>query len=130
VGLGGCVFFFFCAAGDLDGSGGSWGEDLRKPPTDASPSAEIEFTLSKKWFSRGSPICHARPGGVWGCAPDPPESELFGNRSVPQRRVKVARGMLRRFSAAVATSREDQRSQDRARKSSWELVLKLSGKAC
>ena len=27
---------------------GELGEDLRKPPTDASPSAEIEFTLSKK----------------------------------------------------------------------------------
>jgi hypothetical protein len=25
-----------------------WGEDLRKPPTDASPGAKIEFTLSKK----------------------------------------------------------------------------------
>jgi len=37
-------------AGDLDGFGGELGEDLRKPPTDASPSAEIEFTLSKKWY--------------------------------------------------------------------------------
>jgi hypothetical protein len=38
------------------------------------------------------PICHARPGGVWGCAPDPPvRSELFGNRSVPHRRMSAAR---------------------------------------
>jgi hypothetical protein len=43
------------------------------------------------------PICHARPGGVWGCAPDPPvRSELFGNRSVPQRRVRVARKIATR----------------------------------
>jgi hypothetical protein len=70
--------------GNLDGFGGL-GEDLRKPPTDASPSAEIEFTLSKKWFSRRSHLPMPRPGGVAS------KSELFGNRSVPQRRVRVAR---------------------------------------
>jgi hypothetical protein len=61
-------FFFFCAAGDLDGFGGKLGEDLRKPPTDASPSAEIEFTPSKKMVQQE--IAMPRPGG--GGAPDPP----------------------------------------------------------
>jgi hypothetical protein len=55
-----------CAVGDLDGFGGELGEDLRKPPTDASPSAEIEFTLSKKWFSRRFPSAMPAPVGCGG----------------------------------------------------------------
>jgi hypothetical protein len=70
---------------------GGLGEDLRKPPTDASPSAEIEFTLSKKWFSRRSPSAMPARWGVGVCTGPASKSELFGNRSVPQRRVRVAR---------------------------------------
>jgi hypothetical protein len=42
------------------------GEDLRKPPNDASPSAEIEFTLSEKWFSRRFPSAMPVPVGCGG----------------------------------------------------------------
>jgi hypothetical protein len=57
---------------------GELGEDFRKPPTDASPSAEIEFTLSKKWFSRRSHLpCPSRWGaGV--CTGPASKSELLG----------------------------------------------------
>jgi hypothetical protein len=54
--------------------------------------------------------CHARPGGVWGCAPDPPVRAMFGKPLSAATTCEVARECLGRFSAAVATSREDQRS--------------------
>jgi hypothetical protein len=72
-------------------SGGELGEDLRKPPTDASPSAEIEFTLSKKMVSRRSYLPCPPRWGVGVCTGPASKSELFGNRSVPQRHVRVAR---------------------------------------
>jgi hypothetical protein len=78
-----------CAAGEPGTVSGGLGEDLRKPPTDASPSAEIEFTLSKKNGSAGDPHLPCPPR--WG----------VGVCTGPASKKRIVRQLLRAATTCV-----------------------------